>query len=328
MEEHAIYLDFDVNKWDLLYIINLDNERLENLKCFIDTIYTNRSFDVFKQYKVNDTLYDNEIKQISKLTDIDIDKLWFYNNFVCQLLSSSSILMENNSRITHITQYIYDYWDYIKNLFFKVKVYRNKNDTTELFSAITIFGYVGFITANNRNLCISIDFSEKGTDYNYNNVEPGVLLRSIFEDCRSYSEAKSIIKTTPLKYNCDFVISSRLKKFRIISRTIDGFKYLNNVYHVGTDTSFIVKSNSEQITIEKKILDIVKYPICKFSKIEELLFGSSFRSYVYNSLMKYLLDEPIITDYTIFFYICSITDDFYDVIVPSKLNSSFHLNSF
>ncbi len=291
-------------------------DKIIKLKKLINDLYQDENYNKYKSYINNDTQFDKELLEISIVTDIHIDQLYFYNNVLSSFLISTSCIIENNEKIIHISQYESNLQK-LSDFMISIHFYKSRHDIRPLFSACTFLGYIGIISGKNKYLDASINFSNDKISYNINYIDPGYLLRTIYEECLEYKECKNIISNSFLKYNCKFVITSK-KKFRIIEKGINSSKFLNNIYYLSTDILFILTSKKDkQYDLEKKMIEILQKPIDILTKFEVILYDqSSIKLYVENHLLNYFFDKPFLSDNTLFFCIFSITDDFYNIYCP------------
>jgi hypothetical protein len=310
---YDIFIEDGIKKWNIIYLLHID--KIIKLKKIINDLYQNEEYNKYKSYVNNNTIYDKELQEISIITDIHIDQLYFYNNILSAFLYSTSCIIENYERIIQITQY--ESTIKVNDFMISLCFYKSKSDKKPLFSACSFFGYIGIICAKNNYLNVSINFDRNPIKYNLNNIDPGYLLRSIYEESIEYKKCKNIILNSYLKYNCKFVITSK-KKFRIIEKGINSSKFLNNIYYLATETLFIITTSfDKQYELEKKMIEILKRPIDVLTKFEVILYDqSSIKMYVENYLLNYFFDKPFLSDNTLFFCIFSITDNFYNIYCP------------
>lgn len=312
---YSIYIEDEETKWDFLYSLFMD--KIIELKKLIENLYNDSNYNSFKKFSRTNSKYDRELETISKLTMISIDKIYFYNNIIGYIINCSSFIIENNDKLIHVTQFLSTYKNDLTDLIININVHKNKNSTI-LFSATTILGYIGFLSAKNDVLSMSINFENYDIkEFIYYNTEPGLCLREIFENELNYKHSKDIINTIALKYPCYFVLTDKKNDYKIIYKECNKVKKLNNIYHIGTNTSFLVKTFiHKQLETEKKILELLKYPLYNYDNFQNLLFGKAIENFVNNNLQMFLNEYPILNDNTLFFYICSITDNFFDIYCP------------
>ena len=310
---YDVFIEDGIKKWNIIYLLHID--KIIKLKKIIDDLYKNEEYNKYKSYVNNNTIYDKELHEISQVVDIHIDKLYFYNNIISKFLYSTSCVIKNNQHILHITQYESEFD--LSEFMLSFRFYKFKNDTKPIFIACSFLGYVGIICVKNKYLDVSINFSKEQINYNVNNIDSGYLLRTIYEEGLEYKECKDIICNAYLKYNCKFIISCK-KKFRIIEKGVNSSKFLNNIYFLNTEDSFIITTDKDrQIQLEKKMIEILHKPIDILTKFEVILYDqSSIQSYVENHLLKYFFEKPFLSDNTLFFCIFSITDNFYNIYCP------------
>jgi hypothetical protein len=311
---YSVYIQKEEKKWDVLYALNMD--KIIELKKLIDKLYKDSKYNSFKNFSRTDSKYDRELESISKLTMISIDKIYFYNNVIGYIIDGTSFIIENNYKLIQVTQFISTYKNDLIDLIINVKFHKNK-DSDVLFSATTILGYIGVFSAKNNRLSISINFEKYNiTDFIYYNTDPGLCLREMFENELNYTQCKDIIKIIVLKYPCYFVLTTKENKYKIMYKEYSNVKILGNIYHIGTNVSFLVKScKDKQLVIEKKILELLQYPLYDYDRLQTLLFGTAIKKFVNDNLQKILNEYPFI-DNTLYFYICSITDEFNDIYCP------------
>lgn len=312
---YSIYIE-EQQKWDLLYSLNMD--KIIELKKFIDKLYNDKKYNSFKNFSRTYSKYDRELEYLSKLIDMSIDKMYFYNNIIGYIINSSSFVMENNYKLIQVTQFLSDYKSDLNNLIVNLNFHKNKNSDI-LFSATTILGYIGIFSAKNHRLSISVMFEKYNIkDFVYYNTDPGLCLREMFENELNYTQCKDVINTILLIYPCYFVLTTKENDYKIIYKKLDKVKTLNNIYHIGTSTSFLVKSSliDEQLVIEKKILELLNYPLYNYDRFQTLLFGTAIKNFVNDNLQRILNEYPFFNNNTLYFYTCSITDDFIEIYCP------------
>lgn len=311
---YSIYIEDEERKWDILYSLYID--KIIELKKIIEKLYKDTRYSSFKKFSRTDNKYDRELESISRLTNISIDKIYFYNNLIGYMIDCSSFIMENNYKLIQVTQFLSRYKNDLSDLIVKINFSKNKNASI-LYSATTILGYIGIFSATNNYLSISINFEKYNIkDFIYYNTDPGLCLREMFENELNYTQCKDIINTILLKYPCYFVLTSKRNDYKILYKEHGAVKTLNNIYHIGTNTSFLVKSCiDEQLIIEKKILQLLQYPLYNYDRFQNLLFGTAIENFVNNNLQTFLNEYPFIND-TLYFYICSITDNFNYIYCP------------
>lgn len=307
-KKYSVYLDKKESKWEMIYLLNV--EKLITLKKIINNLYNEPEFQMFKKYCKKD-IYNDEISSLSKIMEIESEKIYFYNNIIPYMFFSSTYILESHNKIIHTTQY--ESFRNLKEFIINIDFYKKKEDMYPLFTGVTILGYIGILAAKNNELSISLNFDKFHNDnFIYENENPGISIREIFVNNLNYKQSKNILSKILLKNSYSFVLSNK-NKYKIISRD------LSNIYHVGTDTSFLIKTHdmTKEISQKKKILEILKYPICNYSKMEILLFGSSIDFFINNRLLSNLLKQPFLSDNTIFFYTCSVSYNFYDIHLPT-----------
>lgn len=291
---YPVFLDLPPSRrWD-----NIPVEFCQPIKDFqekFESFFVNRTFKTIEKY--NEVAADlesylgleehkeikEEIEGIAKRCSIPFKFLAMYN-FMYEFgqLGCSAIIFKFKEVPLLMKNLDYYFHDLFIKIIFKAKYFKNGR---ELFEAEQIFGFVGAVTAANKQVAVTLNAkgwkSEGDLDKFYDSLKKNTIrntminTRKVFEKNPNFEEMVKGLTEHPYQAPAYFTVSSaRQKKGAIITRYFNQpheISYLEDWYLVQTNDNRDKTTERRRCAAEKK-LDLIdssdpNLPELVFSKV-------------------------------------------------------------
>lgn len=309
-------LDFSINSSILLNFLNQTNN--------LYTTYVDL-YNVLINYEYNNYFFINNVNILYKFTGDNIllkENIFLYNfiililvNFILNSIEPLNVIYSNSSNI-------------VNGLFVKstTNIYNNlgkyKNILNTFTYSLSVFPLTSFLYLNQYNSASTIINSEiyknYTAEYYYDNIYKNILQifnyydqlydTNIFNTINNYTivDIKNIIKL----FNYDFIniIDNYYTNSAFFINSIN-FNNVNIIFDYYSNNPVIFFNNQYQDT--DKILNVI------FSKVDDDLFGSTFKTYINN--IPYLITNSLYA----YKFLFLVNSPFYRIYMLIRLLSFF-----